>query len=188
MMAPHVQVIQIHSSSAPPSISPRRRCSARNAARPSRKRLSSPGSGSSGEGITKGNVKPVGNIRQGIRFDTVGRHSSRWGTSGCTRQDMSLGNWLQEHLFERRIVLVTGRLDDDSAARAAAALLTLDARGTGPSSSIWTAPAAHFGRPSSCPTTSTTSTKRTRKRAVGTVKKSRATKSRTWLARNVRHV
>src|SRR5881396_2435784 len=33
-----------------------------------------------------------------------------------------------------------------------------------------------------------TRTKRTRKRAVGTVKKSRATKSPTWLARNVRHV
>src|SRR4030095_1750708 len=45
---------------------------------------------------------------------------------------MSLGNWLQEQLFERRIVLVTGRLDDDAAARTAAALLTLDASGNRP--------------------------------------------------------
>jgi len=45
---------------------------------------------------------------------------------------MTLGNWLQEQLFERRIVLVTGRLDDDAAARAAAALLTLDASGNRP--------------------------------------------------------
>jgi hypothetical protein len=36
---------------------------------------------------------------------------------------MSLEAWLEEQLFERRIVLVTGRLDDDTAARAAAALL-----------------------------------------------------------------
>ena len=45
---------------------------------------------------------------------------------------MSLGGWLQEQLFERRIVLVTGRLDDDAAAKAAAALLTLDARADRP--------------------------------------------------------
>ncbi len=45
---------------------------------------------------------------------------------------MSLGGWLQEQLFERRIVLVTGRLDDDAAARAAAALLALDAGGDRP--------------------------------------------------------
>jgi len=51
---------------------------------------------------------------------------------GCTLQGMSLGDWLQEQLFERRIVLVTGRLDDDAAARAAAALLTLDASGNRP--------------------------------------------------------
>jgi ATP-dependent Clp protease protease subunit len=41
---------------------------------------------------------------------------------------MSLEGWLQEQLFERRIVLVTGRLDDEAAARGAAALLALDAR------------------------------------------------------------
>ncbi len=35
---------------------------------------------------------------------------------------------MQEQLFERRIVLVTGRLDDDVAAKAAAVLLALDAR------------------------------------------------------------
>ena len=40
---------------------------------------------------------------------------------------MSLGDWLEERLFARRIVLVTGRLDDDAAAKAAAALLALDA-------------------------------------------------------------
>ena len=45
---------------------------------------------------------------------------------------MNLGNWLREQLFERRIVLVTGRLDDDAAARTAAALLTLDACGNRP--------------------------------------------------------
>jgi Clp protease len=45
---------------------------------------------------------------------------------------MSHGAWLQEQLFERRIVLVTGRLDDDAATKAAAALLALDARGNRP--------------------------------------------------------
>ena len=41
---------------------------------------------------------------------------------------MSLEGWLHEQLFERRIVLVTGRLDGDAAARGAAALRALDAR------------------------------------------------------------
>src|SRR5262245_49586108 len=41
---------------------------------------------------------------------------------------MSLDDWLQEQLFARRIVLVAGRLDDDRAAQAAAALVVLDAR------------------------------------------------------------
>lgn len=45
---------------------------------------------------------------------------------------MSLGGWLEERLFERRIVLVTGRLDDEAATRAAAALLALDAAGDRP--------------------------------------------------------
>src|SRR5206468_12419173 len=45
---------------------------------------------------------------------------------------MSLGGWLQEQFFERRIVVVTGRLDDDAATKAAAALLALDARGDRP--------------------------------------------------------
>ena len=40
--------------------------------------------------------------------------------------------WLQEKLFERRIVLVTGRLDADLAAEAAAAVMTLDAIGDEP--------------------------------------------------------
>ena len=45
---------------------------------------------------------------------------------------MSLGGWLQEQLFERRIVVVTGRLDDDAATKAAATLLALDDRGDRP--------------------------------------------------------
>src|SRR5207245_806704 len=45
---------------------------------------------------------------------------------------MSRGDWLHEQLFERRIVLVSGRLDDGVAARAAAALLALDAGGSRP--------------------------------------------------------
>ncbi len=43
-----------------------------------------------------------------------------------------LSAWLQEKLFERRIVLVTGRLDDNLAAEAAALLMTLDATGEEP--------------------------------------------------------
>ena len=45
---------------------------------------------------------------------------------------MSLGRWLQEQLFARRIVLVTGRLDDDAAAASAAALMALDANADKP--------------------------------------------------------
>src|SRR2546422_10375174 len=45
---------------------------------------------------------------------------------------MSLGGWLEEQLFERRIVLVTGRLDDDAATKAGAALLALAAGGDRP--------------------------------------------------------
>src|SRR3989442_4506085 len=40
--------------------------------------------------------------------------------------------WLQEKLFERRIVFVTGRLDDALAAQAAAQIMTLDACGDDP--------------------------------------------------------
>ena len=40
--------------------------------------------------------------------------------------------WLQEKLFERRIVLVTGRLDDALAAQAAAQIMALDAAGAAP--------------------------------------------------------
>ena len=40
--------------------------------------------------------------------------------------------WLQEKLFERRIVFVTGRLDDALAAQTAAQLVALDASGDGP--------------------------------------------------------
>jgi len=42
-----------------------------------------------------------------------------------------LSAWLQEKLFERRVVLITGRLDD-AAAEAAAVLLALDAAGDAP--------------------------------------------------------
>jgi ATP-dependent Clp protease, protease subunit len=40
--------------------------------------------------------------------------------------------WLHEQLCERRIVLVTRRLDDAVAARAAAALISLDAASDAP--------------------------------------------------------
>ena len=40
--------------------------------------------------------------------------------------------WLQEKLFERRIVFVTGRLDDVLAGQAAAQIMTLDATGDDP--------------------------------------------------------
>ena len=40
--------------------------------------------------------------------------------------------WLQEKLFERRIVFVTGRLDDALASQAAAQIMTLDASGDAP--------------------------------------------------------
>ncbi|HEV8533677.1 MAG TPA: ATP-dependent Clp protease proteolytic subunit [Methylomirabilota bacterium] len=43
-----------------------------------------------------------------------------------------LSDWLEEKLFERRIVLITGLLDDAAAAETAAALITLDARGHEP--------------------------------------------------------
>jgi ATP-dependent Clp protease, protease subunit len=45
---------------------------------------------------------------------------------------MGLEGWLQEQLFARRIVLVTGRLDDAVASKAAAALMALDANGERP--------------------------------------------------------
>ena len=38
-------------------------------------------------------------------------------------------DWLQEKLFERRTVLVTGRLDDALASQAAAQIMALDATG-----------------------------------------------------------
>ena len=43
-----------------------------------------------------------------------------------------LSGWLEEKLFERRIVLITGLLDDVAAGEVAAALMTLDARGDEP--------------------------------------------------------
>jgi len=45
---------------------------------------------------------------------------------------MSLGDWVQQQLFERRIVLVTGQLEDGTASKTAAALLALDASGERP--------------------------------------------------------
>ena len=41
-------------------------------------------------------------------------------------------DWLQEKLFERRTVLVTGRLDDALASQAAAQIMALDATGDEP--------------------------------------------------------
>jgi len=41
-------------------------------------------------------------------------------------------DWLQEKLFERRIVFVTGSLDDALAGQAAAQIMTLDATGDDP--------------------------------------------------------
>ena len=62
----------------------------------------------------------------------AGRIGPRQGHLGLYAASMPLGDWLHEQLFKRRIVLVTGRLDNDAAARAAAALLTLDASGNQP--------------------------------------------------------
>ena len=45
---------------------------------------------------------------------------------------MGLRGWLRDELFERRIVRVTGRLDDDAAAKAVAKLMALDAGGSQP--------------------------------------------------------
>src|SRR5262245_4639681 len=45
---------------------------------------------------------------------------------------MGLGEWLDAQLFERRIVTLTGPLDDGAATRAAAALTALDADGAEP--------------------------------------------------------
>ena len=48
------------------------------------------------------------------------------------RSRRQLSAWLQEKLFERRIVLITGQLDDALAGEAAAQLLTLGAMGQEP--------------------------------------------------------
>jgi ATP-dependent Clp protease protease subunit len=45
---------------------------------------------------------------------------------------MTTPGWLQEKLFERRMVLVTGRLDDALANQTAAQIMTLDATGDEP--------------------------------------------------------
>jgi ATP-dependent Clp protease protease subunit len=63
--------------------------------------------------------------------DLAARQEKR-GKHALYARGMSLGAWLEEQLFERRVVLVTGRLDDDAAAKAAAALLALDARADRP--------------------------------------------------------
>jgi ATP-dependent Clp protease, protease subunit len=60
---------------------------------------------------------------------------------------MNPEGWLQEQLFERRIVLVTGRLDDEAAARAAATPLALDAREDRPIELHLDSPTARSGRP-----------------------------------------
>ena len=57
---------------------------------------------------------------------------SRYSTGVETPERQRLSAWLQEKLFERRIVMVTGRLDDATALETAAALTTLDATGSSP--------------------------------------------------------
>jgi ATP-dependent Clp protease, protease subunit len=57
------------------------------------------------------------------------------GTPGNLPEEPSRGRllaWLREKLFERRVVFLTGRLDDAVAAQAAAEMMTLDATGEGP--------------------------------------------------------
>src|SRR2546427_409737 len=49
-----------------------------------------------------------------------------------TPERQRLSAWLQEKLFARRIVLLTGPIDEAMAAETAAALMTLDAAGTTP--------------------------------------------------------
>src|SRR6267142_3076510 len=70
MTAPHLQVIHTHSTSAPPAGSPHQRCSRRKAARPWRRRLSSPGSGS------------------WLRPATVAARAPRWRTAGASRDGL----------------------------------------------------------------------------------------------------
>lgn len=61
----------------------------------------------------------IANVRGGVPDDEPsGRHR--------------LSGWLQEKLFERRIVLVTGPLDHDLAAETAAAVMALDTLGDQP--------------------------------------------------------
>jgi ATP-dependent Clp protease protease subunit len=50
--------------------------------------------------------------------------------NGASREGVS--PWLQERLFDRRIVLLNGQLDGAAASHAAAALITLDATGIDP--------------------------------------------------------
>ena len=59
------------------------------------------------------------------RREAASRASER-GMSGEPRPRRELPGWLQAKLFERRIVFVTGPLDDETAAQTAAALLSLD--------------------------------------------------------------
>src|SRR5437016_900576 len=68
----------------------------------------------------------------------VGREGDR--LLGCTSEGS-----LQEQLFERRIVVVAGRLDDDAATKAAAALLALDADGDRPIEVHLDSPAGALG-------------------------------------------
>lgn len=53
------------------------------------------------------------------------------GEPGRARPE-GLGAWLGERLFERRVVVVRGRLDQESATSVSAQVLTLDAMGDGP--------------------------------------------------------
>jgi len=83
MTAPHVQVIQIHSSSAPPSSSPQLVVLLKEGDKLARRSVSSPGSGSSGDAIAKGNLKLWGVIRLGPSIWDAGRE----GLAGRIGQD-----------------------------------------------------------------------------------------------------
>jgi ATP-dependent Clp protease protease subunit len=72
-----------------------------------------------------------------LRLDPPGPAGPPWrpGAPPPMPDEPAIGGmppWLQERMFEQRMVIVTGPLTGDAATQAAAALLTLDALGTEP--------------------------------------------------------
>ena len=64
--------------------------------------------------------------------DSSGASPSGPNRTGTTRMNLEPNSsWLEERLFERRIVLCRGVLDEPLAGRVAAELMTLDALGDG---------------------------------------------------------